>query len=63
MTKAKMQLTLEVAYDLISKVHSEICQRTIINDKNHLAEDTLEILRKIIKLDKDLEEGECPIKN
>lgn len=55
MTKEKQRLMLEVAYDLISKVHTEICR----SDKRevNLADDTLEILRRIIKLDNKLKDG------
>ena len=55
MTKAKMQTTLEIAYDLIAKVHTDICLVYGKTDK-HLEKASLEILRRIISLDKDLEE-------
>ena len=55
MTKEKQSLILEVAYDLISKVHSEIC-RTDKRDVN-LADDSIEILRRIIELDNKLKGG------
>ena len=55
MTKVKLQSNLEIAYDIIEKVHTEI---SLVYDKKnkHLEDDALEILRMIIKLDKDLEE-------
>lgn len=52
MTVAKQRLMLEVAYDLISKVHSEICRSD--TRQINLAEDTMEILRRIIILDRKL---------
>lgn len=55
MSKEKQSLMLEVAYDLISKVHSEIC-RTAPRGSN-IMDDSLEILRRIIMLDKKLKGG------
>jgi hypothetical protein len=55
MTKAKRRLILEVAYDLIAKVHSDICNSTTRDDDT--ADYTLEILRQIIMLDKKLKGG------
>ena len=55
MTKEKQRLVLEVAYDLISKVHTEIC-RTDKRDVN-LADDTIEILGRIIVLENKLKGG------
>ena len=55
MTKVKLQSNLEIAYDIIEKVHTEISLVYGKTDK-HLENDALEILRMIIKLDKDLEE-------
>ena len=52
MTKAKRRLILEVAYELISRVHSDICNSTTRDDDT--ADYTLEILRQIIVLDKKL---------
>ena len=52
MTKAKRRLMLEVAYDLIAKVHSDICNSTTRADDT--ADYTLEILRRIMVLDKKL---------
>jgi hypothetical protein len=43
---------LEVAYDLIAKVHSDICNSTTRDYDT--AEYTLEILRRIAVLDKKL---------
>lgn len=55
MSKEKQRLMLEVAYDLISKVHSEICLTTTRDDDT--SEYTLEILRKIVMLDEKLKGG------
>ena len=54
MTVKKQRVMLEVAYDLISRVHSDICNNS---NKHNLAEDTLDILRNIILLDKKLKGG------
>ena len=48
MTKEIMQTHLLYAFDMISKVHSEICA----GDKSevNLADDTMEIIRRIVRL-------------
>lgn len=55
MSKDKQRLMLEVAYDLISKVHSELCRTMPRGDT--ITDDSLEILRRIILLDKKLKGG------
>ena len=55
MSKEKQRLMLEVAYDLISKVHSELCRTMPRGDT--ITDDSLEILRRIILLDKKLKGG------
>ena len=52
MTIEKEKMLLEVAYDLIERVHSSICNRD--NRKENLAEESLEILRRILLLDSKL---------
>ena len=52
MTKAKQRLLLEVAYDLVAKVHSDICTSTKRDDDT--ADYTLEVLRQIMVLDKKI---------
>lgn len=56
MSTEKQRLMLEVAYDLISRVHSEICRTAPRGDT--IMEDSLEILRKILLLDRKLKGGE-----
>ena len=51
MTNAKRQLLLEVAYDLVQKVHHDLC----ISHKTKEAEQTLEIQRLLILLSNALE--------
>lgn len=55
MSKEKQRLMLEVAYDLISKVHSELCVTVPRGDD--IVDDSLDILRKILLLDKKLKRG------
>jgi hypothetical protein len=52
----KQRLILEVAYDLISRVHSEICRTAPRGDT--IMDDSLEILRKILLLDRKLKGGD-----
>ena len=55
MSKEKQMLILEVAYDLISKVHSEICRTAPRGDP--IMDDSLELLRRILVLRQDLKGG------
>lgn len=50
MTKNKKLITLEICYDLISKIHSDLCNDIHLGRKSNITDDTLEILRKIILL-------------
>lgn len=50
MTKAKQQATLELAYDLVQKIHHDLC----LDKKTELAEQTLDIQRRIILLAQEL---------
>lgn len=53
MTNAKRQLMIEVAYDLVQKVHHDLC----ISRKTKEAEQTLEIQRQLSILSQLLERG------
>ena len=56
MTISKMQLTLEVAYDLVEKVLSAICHSEICKDEiTDFCGDTMQILKQLILLDNKLE--------
>ena len=55
MNTEKQRLMLEVAYDLISQVHSEICRTVPRGDP--MMDDSLEILRRILVLRQDLKGG------
>lgn len=51
----KQRLILEVAYDLISKVHSNMCTSELKRIRHSdLPEMSMEILRQILVLDKKL---------
>lgn len=50
MTNAKRQMLLEVAYDMVQKVHHDLC----LDKKTELAEQTLEIQKRIILLSQAL---------
>ena len=52
---AKSIHRLEVAYELIADIHSQLCRTTARNDD--ITEDTQEILRKILLLNKKLRGG------
>lgn len=52
MTVSKQLTMLEVAYDLIARVHSDICNGEM--SKRDLADDTLEILKKIAVFNRKL---------
>ncbi len=54
----KQRMRLEVAYELISKVHSDICYYGSRQDDPRLDENTMEILRQILLLDRELEKYE-----
>ena len=52
MTKAKIRLRLEMAYDLVAETHSAVCVSNISRkDCAELSEDFMEILRRLIILD------------
>ena len=55
MNIAKSILRLEVAYELIADIHSQLCRTTSRNVD--ITEDTQEILRKIWLLNKKLKGG------
>lgn len=54
MTKAKQQATLELAYDLVQKIHHDLC----LDKKTELAEQTLDIQRRIILLAQELRKSD-----
>jgi hypothetical protein len=54
MTNAKRQLMLEVAYDLVHKVHHDLC----ISHKKKEAEYTFDIQRRLILLSQMLTKEE-----
>ncbi len=54
MTKAKQQATLELAYDLVQKIHHDLC----LDKKTELAEQTLEIQKRIIMLSRELRKAD-----
>ena len=41
------KILLDVAYDLISEVHTNICNSTATNNKEELSEESFDILRRI----------------
>lgn len=51
----KLGYRLEVAYELIADIHSQLCNTT--KRDNDIVDDTLEILRKILLLDRKLKGG------
>ena len=53
---AKSIHRLEVAYELIADIHSQLCRTTSRDDD--ITDDTQEILRKILLLIKKLKGGE-----
>lgn len=53
---AKSIHRLEVAYELIADIHSQLCRTTSRDDD--ITDDTQEILRKILLLNKKLKGGE-----
>ena len=53
---AKREAMLEVAYDLVSKVHSDVCNKKCGREKtDEIVDNTMEILRRLIRLSKQLE--------
>ena len=50
MTNAKRQMLLEVAYDMVQKVHHDLCY----DKKTELAEQTLDVQKRIILLSQAL---------
>lgn len=53
---AKREAMIEVAYDLISKVHSDVCNKKCGRGKvDEIVDNTMEILRRLIRLSKQLE--------
>lgn len=53
---AKSIHRLEVAYELIADIHSQLCRTTSRDDD--ITDDTQEILRKILLLNKKLKGGD-----
>ena len=54
MSIARDKILLDVAYDLISEVHTNICNSTEINNKEELSKEAFDILRKVCLLCKNL---------
>lgn len=55
MNTEKLRHRLEVAYELIADIHSQLCRTT--TRENDITEDTQEIIRKIFLLDTKLKGG------
>lgn len=52
----KQRARLEIAYDIMAKVHSDICSISNRSEKYNLTDDTMEILRSILGLRAKLNE-------
>ena len=48
MSKEKKIITLEIAYELVAKVHSSLCREIGRNDPENIIDDTLEVLREML---------------
>lgn len=58
MTKEKKLMLLEISYDLISKVHSDICADPKIGRESKITDETMDILDSLIMLSKRIKR-EC----
>lgn len=47
MNTARDKILLDVAYDLISEVHTNICNSTTIDSKEELSKEAFDILRRV----------------
>lgn len=55
-TAAKREAMIEVAYDLVSKIHSDVCNMQCDRGKtNQIVDNTMELLRRLMLLSKQLE--------
>jgi hypothetical protein len=54
MISARDKILLDVAYDLISEVHTNICNSTEMNNKEELAKEAFDILKRVYLLCENL---------
>ena len=50
------KVLLDVAYDLVSEVHTNICNSTTINNKEELSKEAFDVLRRLCLFSKKLEQ-------
>ena len=58
MISARDTILLDVAYDLVSEVHTNICNSMEINNKEELSKEAFDVLRKVCLLGERLK-GQC----
>ena len=54
MISTRNKILLDVAYDLISEVHTNICNSTEMNNKEELKKEAFDILKRVYLLCKNL---------
>lgn len=54
MITARDAILLDVAYDLISEVHTNICNSTTVNNKEELSKEAFDILKSVYNFSKKL---------
>lgn len=47
MSTARDKILLDVAYDLISEVHTNICNSTTINNKEEMSKEAFDIMKRL----------------
>lgn len=58
MNKQKKLIILEICYDSIAKIHSDLCNDNELCRKSDITDDAMDIMRRIIKLSMRIEK-EC----
>lgn len=48
------KILLDVAYDLVSEVHTNICNSTTMNNKEELSKEAFDVLKNVYNLCKKL---------
>lgn len=59
MTVEKKIITLEICYDLIERIHFDLCNDVTLGRKSDITDETIDILRKLIVLSKRIEQECC----
>lgn len=59
MSVEKKMIILEICYDLIARIHSDLCNDAKLSRESDITDETMDILRKLIMLSRRIEQECC----